>query len=161
MMAKRPHGNLLLGIAVAILGLATVVQGVAQQHSDDRAQKRDHDRQIQIQQTQGQIQQTQACITRVVKQFLEVNQTRSDASGRRDSALVGSKKALRELIRLRVIEGIPDGPQVQQAAKQYMYQTGKFIKASHDLDMARKNNPIPKFKNYCADTSSESTSLAH
>lgn len=97
-------------------------------------------------------QATQECIGRVVRANIESSQMRSGAAEKRDAALVGSKRALRELIRLRVIEGIGDSPAVQDAAQDYLVQTQRFIDASAELDQAREDNPIPKFENYCQET---------
>jgi hypothetical protein len=90
-----------------------------------------------------------ACLSRTFEDFLNGNQKLRDASAKRDEALLGSKKALRELIRLRVVEQVSDSEAVQQAADQYLVQTQNFIEASEDLDAARKVYELPDFEKRC------------
>lgn len=90
-----------------------------------------------------------ACIKKIVQVSTDSTSARSIAAEKRDTALVGSKKALRELIRLRIVEGINNSQQVQQAADQYLTQTDKFIRASEDLNKARAENPIPDPEAIC------------
>jgi hypothetical protein len=90
-----------------------------------------------------------ACLSRTFEDFLTGNQKLRDASAKRDAALLGSKKALRELIRLRVVEQVQDSGAVQQAADQYLVQTQNFIDASEALDDARKAYKLPDFEKRC------------
>lgn len=92
---------------------------------------------------------TQDCVGRVVRLYTESQQARSEAAETRDAALVGSKRALRELIRLRVIEGVADSPEVQRSAKRYLAETQRFIDASAELDRARAANPLPDYRTFC------------
>lgn len=89
------------------------------------------------------------CLSRVFEDFLTGNQELRDASAKRDDALVNSKRALRELIRLRVIEQISDSEAVRQAAAQYMVQTDNFIEASMELREARRDYRLPDFEKEC------------
>lgn len=89
------------------------------------------------------------CLSELMKQSAETSNVRSEAAEERDNALVGSKKALRTLVYMRIIKGIPDGPEVQAAARDYMEQTQLFIEASEELNKTRKNNPIPSFEEFC------------
>lgn len=90
-----------------------------------------------------------ACIGKVIEATNQSTVARSEAAQRRDEALVASKRALRELIRLRVIEQIGTSEPVRQAAEQYMTQTQKFIEASGDLAEARVDNPVPDPAKVC------------
>lgn len=90
-----------------------------------------------------------ACIKKVIQVSTEATAARAAATEDRDAALLGSKKALRELIRLRVIEQIGDSTAVRQAADQYMVQTEKFVKASEMLSKARNENPLPDPEKIC------------
>lgn len=90
-----------------------------------------------------------ACMSRVFQDFLTGNEALRVASAKRDDALVGSKRALRELIRLRVIEQVNDSEAVRQAAEQYMTQTGRFIEASRELREARTDYQLPDFEAEC------------
>lgn len=92
---------------------------------------------------------TVACVVRVLTETNNASRETREAAQKRDDALVGSKRALRELIRLRVIEQTADSEQVQQAAEQYMTQTHKFIKASKMLDKSRDQNPVPNPNKVC------------
>jgi hypothetical protein len=92
-----------------------------------------------------------ACLSRTFEEFLTGNQILRDASARRDDALLGSKRALRELIRLRVIDQIDDSEAVRQAADQYMVQTQNFINASMELTEARKDYKLPDFEKECGE----------
>lgn len=89
------------------------------------------------------------CLSRLAVQITTSTALRSEASERRDESLVGSKKALRELIRLRVLDPNPDPAAERQAAEQYLAQTQRFIEASGQLDEARRLNPPPEFKDFC------------
>lgn len=93
--------------------------------------------------------QLTSCLSRLAVQITTNTAMRSEAAERRDESLLASKRALRELIRLRVIEQVSDSAQVRQVANQYMVQTQKFIEASEDLEKARAANPPPEFKDYC------------
>lgn len=91
-----------------------------------------------------------ACIKRVIEVTNDSTVARADAAQRRDDALVGSKRALRELIRLRVVENVVGNTaEVRQAADQYLAQTEAFIQASKDLDKARIANPVPDPDEVC------------
>jgi hypothetical protein len=90
-----------------------------------------------------------ACISRTFEEFLSGNQVLRDASAKRDDALVASKRALRELIRLRVVDQVQDSEAVQQAADQYLVQTQRFIDASKELNEARKDYQLPDFEKAC------------
>lgn len=90
-----------------------------------------------------------ACLSRVFQDFLTGNEALREASSKRDDALVQSKRALRELIRLRIIEQIGDSEAVRQAAEQYMTQTQNFIEASDELNTARAAYELPDFKAEC------------
>jgi hypothetical protein len=90
-----------------------------------------------------------ACLSRTFEDFLNGNQKLREASAKRDDALLGSKRALRELIRLRVVEQIGDSEAVRQAAEQYMVQTQNFIDASQDLADARREYKLPDFEKRC------------
>lgn len=89
------------------------------------------------------------CLSRLAVQITTNTALRSEAAERRDESLLASKRALRELIRLRVIEQVSDSPQVRQVAEQYMVQTQRFIEASLELEKARSENPPPEFKDFC------------
>lgn len=90
-----------------------------------------------------------ACVKKVTAAYTESTVAVREAAQDRDDALVGSKIALRELIRLRVIEQIGNSQQVQQAADQYMHQTAKFVEASAALDKARAAYPVPDPEKIC------------
>lgn len=90
-----------------------------------------------------------ACLSLVFQDFLTGNEALREASAKRDDALVQSKRALRELIRLRVIEGINDSDAVRQAADQYVIQTQNFIDASDELKTARAAYELPDFEKEC------------
>jgi hypothetical protein len=89
------------------------------------------------------------CVVKVLTETNNVTRETREAAQQRDDALVGSKRALRELIRLRVVEQTPDGPAVQQAADQYIHQTRKFIEASELLNQSRRDNPVPDPNKVC------------
>lgn len=89
------------------------------------------------------------CLSKAFEDFLTGNEKLREASADRDDALVGSKRALRELIRLRVLEQISDSDAVRQAADQYMTQTQRFIEASQALTDARREHPLPRFEERC------------
>lgn len=90
-----------------------------------------------------------ACMSRTFQEFLTGNQVLREASEKRDRALVESKKALRDLVYMRVIQGIPDSPEVRQAAQDYMAQTQLFIDASKELNEARRAYQLPDFEKAC------------
>lgn len=89
------------------------------------------------------------CVKKVIVASAESTEARAEAAEKRDAALVGSKRALRELIRLRVVEQVPNSVQVQQAAQQYMVQTDKFVEASKALEAARLKYPLPDPEKIC------------
>lgn len=121
------------GYLVVVFGMVVLFYSDAQQHKAVRESKAS----------------TVACVVKVLTKTNNVTRETRLAAQRRDDALVGSKRALRELIRLRVIEQVPDGPQVQQAARQYMVQTQKFIDASAMLNKSRDANPVPDPNKVC------------
>lgn len=92
-----------------------------------------------------------ACIKKVVDANLTGSQARSDAAETRDMALRQSKIAMRELVRLRVLEGVPNSAEVRQAAAQYVEQTRRYIEADKALEQARKDYPIPDVVKVCSD----------
>ena len=122
-----------VGYVVVVIGLVSLFVSDAEQ---DRA-----------------LTEAKASTTNCVKNaLLESNDSaeeRGAAAQDRDRALVGSKRALRELIRLRVIEGIGSNEQVRQAADQYLVQTQKFIDASQALERARVVYPVPDVEDLC------------
>lgn len=123
------HANRIwaLGYLVVVVGLVAAFYG---------------QRQILVAQKEAKASTVQ-CVIEVVSQTVSSTEVRSDAATKRDEALLGSKKALRELIRLRVLEQVSDSPEVRQAASQYVTQTQQFIDASRELVVVRKLNPVP------------------
>lgn len=126
-----------IGYTIVVIGLVALFLLDAQQDRELRTTRAD----------------AKASTIRCIKNIIDVSNdsttARAKAAQTRDDALVGSKKALRELIRLRVIEQQADGEQVRQAAQQYLVQTQKFIEASAALDKARKDNPVPNIEELC------------
>lgn len=100
------------------------------------------------------------CLSRLAVQITTNTALRSEAAEARDESLLASKRALRELIRLRVIEQVDNSEQVRQVAEQYMVQTQRFIEASEELDKARAENPPPEFKDYCPKVAGTGTEKA-
>lgn len=133
-----------IGYVIIVIGLVGAYYIDAQrdnrQRTDLAAAKSE-----QIEETREAV----ACMSRTFQEFLIGNQELRDASKQRDDALVGSKTALRELVRLRVIEQVSDSEQVRQAADQYIFQTQKFLDASKDLNVARKRYTLPDFEKEC------------
>ncbi len=89
------------------------------------------------------------CIAKWAKKNSEVSALRSEATEKRDKALVASKTALSHLIDLRIIKHVNDSPAVQKVAREYMKQTKNYVDASMDLNRIRRDNPIPEFEDYC------------
>lgn len=90
-----------------------------------------------------------ACMSRTFEEFLTGNQVLREASAKRDAALVKSKEALRDLVFLRVVKGVPDSPEVQAAASEYLAQTQLFVDASKELTKARRDYRLPDFEKAC------------
>lgn len=123
---------------------AVIVAGIIYSNANTKSQVSASE-QRQITETRRQI----ACLSMTFQDFLSGNQELRDASQKRDQALVDSKTALRELVYLRVIKGVPDNAAVQAAAQQYMTATQAFIEASEALDKARARYTLPDFEARC------------
>lgn len=90
-----------------------------------------------------------ACMSRTFEEFLTGNQVLREASAKRDDALVKSTEALRDLVYQRVVQGVPDSPDVQAAAREYLAQTQLFSDASKELTVARREYQLPDFEQAC------------
>lgn len=137
-MVKRPTftpGKLVGIIAYAVLGAGILILFVSDAKQD-----------VAVREAKAS---TVTCIKNVLDVSNKSAVERAEAAADRDESLVASKRALRELIRLRVIEQVKDSVAVRQAADQYMIQTQRFIEASERLKMARANHPVPDVEDLC------------
>lgn len=91
--------------------------------------------------------ETVSCVYKGLVASQKSDAVRSEAAKRRDKALVGSKKALRQWVML--IDQTGPSPQTRILGHRYYIETGKYIEAQHDLDAARVHHPPPDVRNLC------------
>lgn len=123
-----------VGYLVVVLGMVSLFYSDAQQDAFDKK------RGAEIAAAKAE---TIDCVFRVLHKDSESTQARAKAASQSDMALRQSKRAMGRLVELWVLEGVTSGPEVTQAAEQYVAQTRKFIKASRSLQTAREDNPPP------------------